>query len=99
MKFMVTWQIHPDKKLDVLAAWAAIPAAKRADLGKGVKFIGRWHNTAGGSGVAIVDTWDLAALNRYLGQWSPYMELQVAPVMDDRESGAVAKRIVADAAR
>jgi hypothetical protein len=99
MKFMVTWQIHPDKKLDVLAAWAAIPAAKRADLGKGVKFIGRWHNTAGGSGVAIVDTLDLGALNRYLGKWSPYMELQVAPVMDDRESGAVAKLIVSDAAR
>lgn len=99
MKFMVTWQLHPDKKLETLAAWAAIPAAKRADLGKGVKFIGRWHNLAAGSGVLIVDTSDLAALNRYLGQWSPSMELQVAPVMEDRESGAVAKRIVAAAAR
>ena len=99
MKFMVTWQVHPEMKLDVLAAWAAIPAAKRADLGKGVKFIGRWHDMAAGNGVLIVDTSDLGALNRYLGQWTPSMEVQVVPVMEDRESGAVAKRIVADAAR
>ncbi len=98
MKFMVTWQLHSDSKLEVLAAWASIPAARRSVLGKGIKFIGRWHNTSAGSGVLIVDTTDLGALSRYLGQWTPYMEIDVAPVLDDRESGAVAKKIVADAA-
>ena len=97
MKFMVTWELYPEKKLEVLGAWAALPAAQRSVLGKGVKFIGRWHDLAAGTGVLIVDTSDLGALTRYLGQWMPYMDLNVAPVMDDRESGAVAKKIVADA--
>lgn len=97
MKFMVTWQLHPETRLEVLRVWGSIPAAKRSDLGRGVKFIGRWHDMAAGNGVLIADTNDLGALNRYIGQWAPYMDIQVAPVMDDRESGAIAKKIVADA--
>lgn len=97
MKFMVTWELYPEKKMEVLAAWAGVPAAERSVLGKGLKFIGRWHDMAAGTGVLIVDTSDLAALNRYLGQWTPYMDLQVVPVVEDRESGALAKKIVADA--
>ncbi len=96
MKFMVTWQLHPETRLEVLRTWASIPVAKRSDLGRGVKFIGRWHDMVAGVGVLIADTSDLGALNRYLGQWAPYMDLNVVPVMDDRESGAIAKKIVAD---
>ncbi|MCL4864382.1 MAG: DUF3303 family protein [Gemmatimonadales bacterium] len=97
MKFMVTWQLYPEYRLDVLSVWGAIPNAKRSDLGKGVKFIGRWHDMAAGNGVLIAETKDLGALNRYIGQWAPYMDINVVPVMDDRESGALAKKIVADA--
>jgi len=39
---------------------------------------------------------DLAALNRCLGQWNPFMDMDVAPVLDDEESAAVAKTVVAD---
>lgn len=97
MKFMVTWQLHPETRQEVVSVWASLPAAQRSNLGRGVKFIGRWHDMAAGTGVLIADTNDLGALNHYLGQWAPYMDLQVAPVMDDRESGAVARKIVADA--
>lgn len=97
MKFMVTWQLHPETRLEVMHVWASIPAAKRSVLGKGVKFIGRWHDMAAGTGVLIAETTDLAALNRYIAQWAPYMDINMSPVMDDRESGAVAKKIVADA--
>lgn len=96
MKFMVTWELYPERKMEVLAAWAGMPAAKRSVLGKGLKFIGRWHDIASGTGVLIVDTSDLSALSRYLGQWMPYMDINVTPCMDDRESGAAAKKIVAD---
>ena len=96
MKFMVTWELYPEKKLEVLAAWAGMPAAQRSKLGKGLKFIGRWHDMAAGTGVLIVDTSDASALGRYIGQWMPYMDIQVSPCMDDRESGALAKKIVAD---
>ena len=99
MKFMVTWQLHPETRLEVLNLWGSIPNAKRGDLGRGVKFIGRWHDMAAGNGVMVAETKDLGALNRYIAQWTPYMDISLVPVLDDRESGALAKKIVADAKR
>ncbi|MDZ4675493.1 MAG: DUF3303 family protein [Gemmatimonadota bacterium] len=97
MKFMVSWQTHSDKVADVVGGWASTTRAQRADLGKGVKLIGRWHNMAAGNGVLIVETSNLAALNRYIGQWTPYMDIDVSPVMTDDESATVCKQIVKDA--
>jgi len=34
--------------------------------------------------------------HRYLCQWNPSMVLDIAPVLDDEESAAAAKSIVAD---
>jgi hypothetical protein len=39
---------------------------------------------------------DLAARNRYLGRWNPFMDMDIAPVLDDEESAAAAKSIVTD---
>jgi hypothetical protein len=46
--------------------------------------------------VGIFEATDLSALNRYLGQWNPFMDMDVAPVQDDEESAAGARAIVAD---
>lgn len=94
MKFMATWKTHEDKALDVLKKWSSLTPAERADAGKGVKLIGRWHNLAQKSGVAIFETNDLAALEAYAGQWSPAMQITVVPVLDDEESAAAAKTIL-----
>ena len=64
--------------------------------GDRVTMIGRWHDTNSRSDVAIMETTDLAALNRYLGQWNPYMDLDVSPVLDDEETAALAKDVLAD---
>ena len=69
---------------------------QRADVGDGVTMTGRWHDMNSRSGVAIMETTDLAALNRYLGQWNPYMDLDVSPVLDDEETAALAKDVLAD---
>ncbi len=34
--------------------------------------------------------------HRYLGQWNPSMDLDIAPVLNDEETAAAAKSIVAD---
>ena len=96
MKFMVNWRLHDDKRIAVLETWAALTPAERADVGDGVKLIGRWHDLAAGVGVLIAETNDIAALHRYLGQWIPVLDLDVVPVLDDEESAAVAKQILAD---
>lgn len=96
MKFMVTWSVEQDKWLPVLKKWSSMKAKERADAGKGVKIIGRWHDMARREGVVILEATDLAALHRYLGQWNPFMDMDIAPVLDDEESAAAAKLIVAD---
>jgi len=39
---------------------------------------------------------DLTALHRYLNQWNPFLDLDVAPVLDDEETAALAKDVLAD---
>ena len=99
MKFMVTWEVHPDKRADVLHAWASLTPEERADVGEGVTMIGRWHNNAEYTGVAILETEDVSALYRYLGRWNTVMDMDVAAVLDDEESAALAQSVLNDLAR
>ena len=93
---MVSSSIQQDKWLPILKKWSAMTPQDRANMGSGLKMIGRWHDVAGRKGVGIWETTDLAALQRYLGQWNPFMDLDIAPVFDDEESAPLAKSIVAD---
>tara|TARA_Y100001934_G_C12154461_1_gene678878 strand:+ start:203 stop:505 length:303 start_codon:yes stop_codon:yes gene_type:complete len=96
MKFMVTWSVEDeDKWLDILDMWSSLSPEQRADVGDSVKMIGRWHDLNSKQGVAIMETSDLSALNSYLNQWNPFMSIDAVPVLDDEESAAVSKEIVA----
>lgn len=95
MKFMVSWSIDQDKWLPVLKQWGSMTPQERANVGEGVKMIGRWHDTAGRQGVGIFETTDLAALNLYIGQWNPVMDIDIAPVLDDEETAEVARSLTA----
>ena len=95
MKFMTIWSIDQEKWLPILAKWGSLTAEQRADAGPGVTLIGRWHDMAGRRGVAIYEATDLAALSHSIGQWNPYMDIDIAPVLDDEESAAVARAMTA----
>jgi hypothetical protein len=96
MKFMVSWSIDQEQWLPILDKFASMTPEQRADVGDGLKMIGRWHDTASRTGVAIMETTDLTALHRYLNQWNPFLDLDVAPVLDDEETAALAKGVLAD---
>tara|TARA_B100000579_G_C22288373_1_gene601488 strand:- start:234 stop:533 length:300 start_codon:yes stop_codon:yes gene_type:complete len=96
MKFMVTWSISEDKWLPVLESFSSMTPEQRANVGDTVKMIGRWHEPTSRIGFALMETTDLAALNRYLNQWNPFMDLEVVPVLDDEETAALAKDVLAD---
>lgn len=96
MKFMVTWECHSDKRLEVLQSWVALGRAGRADAGRGVKIIGRWHSSADYTGVAIFVAKDIKDLYRYLGRWNTVMDLNVVPVLDDEESARLGRTILSD---
>jgi hypothetical protein len=94
MKFKVAWAIDQDKWLPVLEIWSSMTPEQRADAGEGATIIGRWHDLAARTGVAIIEAENAAALARYLTMWNPYMELDVAPVVDDEESAALAQEVL-----
>jgi len=96
MKFMINWRIPEDKWLPVLKKWVSMSPQERANTGDGVKMIGRWLDMAGRTGVLIVESNDLAAVHRYIGQWNPYMDIDLTPVVDDEESAAISRQIIAD---
>ena len=96
MKFMVNWSMNHEGWLPILEVFSSMTPEQRADVGDGVKMIGRWHDTVSRTGVAIFETTDLTALNRYLNQWNPFLDLDVAPVLDDEETAALAKDVLAD---
>ena len=96
MKFLVNWSIGEENWLSVLKVFSSMTPEQRADVGEDVKMIGRWHEPTSKTGVAIMETTNLAALNRYLNMWSPFMEVEVVPVLDDEETAALSKEILAD---
>ena len=98
MKFKVEWAIDQDKWLPVLEIWSSMTPEQRADAGEGARILGRWHDLAARTGVAIIEADNAAALARYLTLWNPHMDLDVAPVVDDEESAALAKEVLLAAA-
>jgi hypothetical protein len=36
------------------------------------------------------------AVQRYIGQWNPYLDCDIAPVLDDAELTAIGRQIIAD---
>jgi hypothetical protein len=77
MKFLGTYSIQQDKWLPLLKRWSSMSPQERANAGEGVKIVGRWHDMASRTGVIIVESNDLAAVQRYIGQWNPYLDTRV----------------------
>jgi hypothetical protein len=74
----------------------SMSAQDRANAGDGVRIIGRWHHMTARTGVAIFEAENLAAEQRYVGQWNAHLDAELVPVLDDEQSAAVARQIIAD---
>jgi hypothetical protein len=96
MKFRCDWAIPHDTWLPVLKKFTSMSPQEQVNAGEGVKILGRWHDVASRTGVVIFEADDPAAVQRYLGLWNPYMEIDLTPVLDDGEATAVYRQIIAD---
>jgi Domain of unknown function (DUF3303) len=93
MKFMVRWRVHPEKRHEVFKAFSQMTSADDAkDVGSQVKLIGRWHDLAGFTGVAICETADAQALGAWALNWNGVLDIETVPVLDDDETRAVGKK-------
>jgi hypothetical protein len=95
MLFMATWKGEHNQWLGVLRYWSSLTPDQRADVGKGVTLIGRWHDPAARSGAAIFETDAVMALQGYAAQWSTYLDIKVSPVVDDEQAAVIASEVVA----
>ena len=96
MKFCATYRVPHSNWCQVLHTFSSLTPEERADVGEGVTLIGRWHDMSSRSGVAILGSDDAASVQRFIGRWNSYMNVDLAPVLDDEETAAVAKQILAD---
>lgn len=95
---MLTWRVHPDKRQDTLAAFSQMTAeADAADMGGKIRLIGRWHNIAEFSGVAIYESDDPIAMANWALNWNSVLDAVVAPVLDDEETRALGRSRAAKA--
>ncbi len=89
---MLTWRLHQEKRQDALKGFSAMTAEDdKADMGDKVRLIGRWHDVAGGTGVAIFESDDAVALSNWALNWNPVLDAVVTPVLDDEETRALGK--------
>lgn len=92
MKFMVTWCIHETQRHETLKAFSHMsPEDDQADLGDSITMIGRWHDLAAFTGVAIVESDDAAAVANWALNWNSILDIDVTLVFDDDETRAIGK--------
>jgi hypothetical protein len=90
VKFLITWRVHADKRVDALTTFAKMtPDDDTADSGPDVSVIGRWHNVGEGTGVVVCESDSADAVYRWALNWAPVLDLTVEPVLDDAEARAV----------
>ena len=90
MKFMITWQMHEGSLHETLGMFTTMtPEQEQAMMGDRIQLVSRWHDLVRGTGVAIFEADDAAAVSAYALQWNGQMDLDIAMVVDDDEARAI----------
>ena len=93
MKFMITWRFQPGKLHDGLAHFSQMtPEQDKEDRGSSINLIGRWHDLARGRGVLICESDSAEAVSNWALNWNGILDLDVALVLDDKETRALGKK-------
>ena len=88
MKFMITWKIPPASYKEAIARFLKTGAPPPA----GLKTVGRWHTAGSTMGFHLVEGTE-AALMEHSAEWADLCELQIVPVVEDAEAGAIASKL------
>jgi len=92
MKFMVTWEVHDHARHDALAAFSHMTDEElAADTGDDIRMIGRWHDLAGFTGVAICESDSAEAMANFALNWNEILDIDVRMVFDDDEARAIGR--------
>lgn len=85
MLFITQWQVRPgmrDQAIERFAKTGGQPP-------QGAKLLGRWHDTANGTGFAVSEASDAAVMARWALEWNDLMDMNVRPALNDEQFAAV----------
>jgi hypothetical protein len=83
--FISHWRILPGNRDVAIARFAKTGGQPP----QGVKMLGRWHDVANGTGVAISEASDSSAMARWALEWNDLMEMNINPALTDAELAVV----------
>jgi len=85
---MMSWTIKPD----CFKAAVALFLSTGAPLPEGMKMIGRWHAPGSTCGWLVVEG-TIEDAYEHVSEWANLIEIQVTPVIEDAEAGAIAAKV------
>ena len=90
MKFMLTFTFtsQANKRNEAIARFLKTGGHPP----KGAKLLGRWTRADFSQGYDLLESDDPGALTEFALQWSDLMEVEIAPVVEDKELAEVLKR-------
>ena len=88
MKFMISWTINPGFYKAAVTRFLSTGAPLR----EGMKLIGRWHAPGSNSGWLLVEG-TIEDAYEHASEWADLLEMQVTPVLEDAEAGAIAAKV------
>ena len=92
MQFMLTWTLHADTFDEALQYFSQMtPEDDREQLGDAVTLVGRWNNLVSRTGVAILESDDLSAVNDFCLNWTNVCDMKLTPVLDDEKVRAIGR--------
>jgi hypothetical protein len=93
---MVQWEVHPDQRAEVFAAFASMDLEEyQSGGGPTIKTLGRWHDVINGRGLGIYETDDADALASWVLHWNLAVDFEIAIVHTDEEAHAMMREHLA----
>lgn len=91
MKVMVVWRTVPGKYKTAIEQFVRTGGP----VPQGAKTVGRWHVPGSTLGWHLIEG-DLEAIAGHVADWAELLEYEIYPVMEDKEAGTVAQKIVSN---
>ena len=88
MKYMMSWTIRPAFYKAAVARFLSTGAP----LPEGMKLIGRWHAAGSTYGWLLVEG-SIEDAYEHASEWGDLLEIQVTPVVEDAEAGAIVAKL------
>ena len=85
MLFISYYDIQPENIVDAMKRFTSGDPSE--EMPDGAKLVGRWHNAASTSGVAILEADSIESAMRWAMKWNDLMDISLDPAVEDEVVG------------